>query len=327
MKNIHRILYIRTDRMGDVLMNLPAIHLLRQTFPKAWITLMTDRSVAGLFQGHEDLDEVLPVEISQLEASMAQRQALTKKVREIGFDMAVVSNPSKHFHYLTLVCGIPIRVGWRRKWGFCLNRSIPDTKDSGKTHEIESNLSLIRLVSDRTWDGALSLPVDPASTAMIKRSLESRAGSAGIIALHAGSSHPGKRWPTEHFLELGQRIQKDGRFRVVFIGGAEEAEEGERLEERLGGGALSLCGKLSLSELTAFFKDDRVRCLVSSDSGPVHVCWISHKPVVAFYAKNVPGSDPVRWGPRDKHSCVIFKSMQEIGTEEVWASLQQVVGS
>ena len=49
LPNIQRILFVRTDRIGDTLMNVPAIHLLRQTYPKSWITLLCDKNVAPLF--------------------------------------------------------------------------------------------------------------------------------------------------------------------------------------------------------------------------------------------------------------------------------------
>ena len=66
MREIHRILFVRTDRIGDVLMNIPAIHLLRQTFPKSWITALIDESVRDLLRGHPDVDELLAVDAARM---------------------------------------------------------------------------------------------------------------------------------------------------------------------------------------------------------------------------------------------------------------------
>ena len=86
MRQIHRILFIRTDRMGDVLMNLPALHVLRQSYPKAWIALLLDRSVAGLFRGHPDLDELIIVDAAELKQSGRKRRKLAQELRKARFD-------------------------------------------------------------------------------------------------------------------------------------------------------------------------------------------------------------------------------------------------
>ena len=90
---------------------------------------------------------------------------------------------------------------------------------------------------------------------------------------------------------------------------------------------LDLTGKTSWQELAALLADERVKTLVSSDSGPVHIAWILGKPVVALYARGVPGSDPVRWGPRGGRSRVIFKPMNEIKTDEVLQKLEEVLAT
>ena len=124
MIKIRRILFIRTDRLGDVLMNLPAVHLLRQTYPKCWLTWMVDRSVAGILKGHPDIDEVLEIDGAELERSAAYRRGLLRQIRSAKFDLAIASNPHKFFHWMLFSAGIRLRVGWRRKWGFLLNRSL-----------------------------------------------------------------------------------------------------------------------------------------------------------------------------------------------------------
>jgi hypothetical protein len=44
-----------------------------------------------------------------------------------------------------------------------------------------------------------------------------------------------------------------------------------------------------------------------------------------FYAKDVPGSNPVRWGPLDGKSEVIEKPVNEITVEEVYQALERVL--
>jgi ADP-heptose:LPS heptosyltransferase len=76
-------------------MNLPALRLLRQAFPKGWITLMAEKSVADILQSHSDLDEVLPVDSKRLETDGRYRKRLFADIRQARFDAGIAANASK----------------------------------------------------------------------------------------------------------------------------------------------------------------------------------------------------------------------------------------
>ncbi|MBI4353067.1 MAG: glycosyltransferase family 9 protein [Candidatus Omnitrophica bacterium] len=321
-----RILVIRADRLGDVLMNLPAIRLLRQTFPKAWISLLLDESTAELFEGHPDVDEVIGVNAGRLEASLFEKWRLIRRIRKAGFDMAIVSNPHKFFHVLSFLAGISERVGYDRKWGFLLNRKREKAGKNGARHEIDVNLELVGLVSDKRWDGGFSLPADEAADRFVEEWFKSCCGgSERVLAVHPGTSNPRKRWGLECFAELCRNVLKKRGIPVVLVGGGEERGLAQALMKGAGEGVLDLTGKLTLRQLSSFLKHPRVAALVSADSGPVHVAWINGTPVVALYAKDVEGCDPARWGPRDSKSEVIYRPIGEITVQEVCEAVQRVV--
>lgn len=321
---VGRILFIRSDRIGDVLMNLPAVHRLRQNYPKAWLAWMVDRSVAPLLRGHPDVDEILEIDPVKLKEDASYRKQLVGRVRRIRFDLGIASNPSKFFHWMMFAGLVRHRAGWRRKWGFLLNRS-PGDRKKGR-HEIDSNLELVGTVAPKPWDGTWHLPVDEAASAAIRKRLNQEFGpDAPVIAIHAGTSDPAKRWPLERFAAVCSGLLRSGH-RVLLIGGSEEEAFSRELASRLPEGFRDWTGALDLQELSALFHSSRVRTLLSSDSGPVHIAWLHRKPVVALYAKNTPGSDPARWGPRSRGSVAIHKDMRDISAGEVLAALEKVVG-
>lgn len=327
MREVQRVLFVRTDRMGDVLMNLPALRLLRQTFPKAWLTLLVDASVAPLFKGHPDVDELMTLDSARFKRDALRRWRLVKEFRRASFDLAVVSNPDKWLHAAVFAAGIPHRVGYARKWGFLLTKKMPDRKAAAERHEIDMNLELASLASDRTWDGRLELPVDDVARrdvrALFARDLP---GDGPVVALHPGTSNPKKRWDEGRFADVCRRLRADG-FGVVLIGGPEEKEAAARVAAASGAAPADWTGAFSLAGLAAFFAEPRVKALLSADSGPVHVAWVSGVPVAALYARDVEGSDPVRWGPRDKKSAVIHKTMAEISADEAYAALMRVLSA
>lgn len=326
MRPIRRIVYIRTDRMGDVLMNMAAIRLLRQTFPKAWITLLVDYKIADLFQGCPDLDEVMIVRRGELNGSWRAKLRYAWQLKKGRFDMAIAANPEKTTHVAMALAGIPRRVGWERKWSFLLTRKIIPEKDPISTHEMDTNIRLVKLITKLEWDGSLGLGRDESVDARMKQRIaEANPEDRPMVAVHTGTSDPRKRWSFEKFAALCDEIATKTNCCVVLIGGPEERVYVEAMGHLLKHSPVDWVGALTLKELASFLANRQVRAIVSSDSGPVHVAWMSGTPAVVMFARGVTGSNPNRWGPRDGRSYVIYKPMADIKVAEVMTGLQRFI--
>ena len=322
-----RILFIRTDRMGDVLMNLPAVRCLRQNYPKAWLAWMVDRSVAPLLKDHPDVDEIFEIDNGKLSDDPAYRRELIQRVQKIRFDLGIASNAEKFLHWMLFRAGIPVRAGWRRKWEFLLNRTLCDDKAVAGRHEVDSNLKLVNCVGTRPWDGTWRLPVNSAAMSGVEKRLTKQFPELDIpvVVVHAGTSNPEKRWPVSRFAAVCRHLLQNGRARIILIGGSEEEPLSRELFSLLPDGAADWTGALDLKELSALLHAPRTKTLLSCDSGPVHIAWLHGKPVVALYAKNTPGSSPERWGPKNAGSVAIYKNMVDISAEEVDSALEAVL--
>lgn len=322
MNGVRRILFVRTDRIGDALMNLPAVRSLRLAHPKAWITLLAGEAASELFRGHPDLDEVMTFDEKKAR-SVSGRWALARRLRAARFDLAVVSNPSKYFHFAVWAAGIPVRAGHARKWPFFLNRRVKPESLEG-LHEVDRNLKLAECASGSPWDGRIELPADEGSAKRVRERLAPLLERyERVVVVHPGTTHLKKRWLPERFGALCEKILRDPNTGVLLIGGKEEREVSRQIR-RLAPDAADWTGQTSLRELAALFGHPRVAALVSSDSGPVHIAWIAGTPAVALYAADLPGSDPARWGPRDGASVAIHRPMADIPAEEVFAAVRRL---
>lgn len=265
-----RILLIRTDRMGDTLMCLPAIHAIRVQFPQAKITLLLQKNLVSLLEDHPEIDKLLPWDPAEGDGWVAAFR-WGRRLRKERFSAALVFNPTRLFHAAAFLARIPVRAGYGRKWGFLLTSSIPDTKSKRNLHETAYNLELAELLGAQTKEPPVyRIPVGPRA----QQQAEAIFKSAGVpvssrpFAIHPWTSNPVKSWPLDSFLELAHRIGREQE-PVIIVGGTESAGQISASTQHSASGVIDLTGKIPLSALAAVLS--RCRLLVSNDSGPAHV--------------------------------------------------------
>jgi len=301
---IKKILIVRNDRFGEFLLNIPAMRALKDKYPQAKLILAVNLSVCELAGALECVDQVVVWD------------EVKKDLKKHKFDLCVVFNPTKEAHWAVFWVGIPVRVGYDRKWGILLTHKLKDTKYFGDRHEVDCNLELVGLVGAKNDEIASSGRALLAMTGFSDNKYEFLAGS---IAIHPFTSDSVKQWPVERFMELAQRIIQEMKIKVVLVGKYETWGQSPA-------GALpkfiDLINKTSLVELAALLK--RCALLVSGDSGPVHLAAAVGTPIVALFRNDLPGKTSKRWGPWGKGHTVIEKeNLEDISVDEVFEKVKQ----
>ena len=320
------ILFIRTDRLGETVLNLPAVAALDAAWPEASITLLVHPALEPLVGRAIGVDRVLAAPADGA-AWWVQAGRIHRLVRPHRFDAAIVSNPTKAAHVAVWLAGIPQRVGYARKWGrWLLTHRIEDRKALGDRHEVECNLDLVRLLGATTTPGPSVFPKLTRERDEVRRLLdgEGLASSRPFIAVHPWTSNPAKQWPLDRFRALIERIAGPLGVPVVVIG---QPEDGGRMptgiERR--GAVINLIDRLSLPQLAALLQEARL--LVSNDSGPVHVAAAVGTETVVLFSTSRAGTGPRRWGPWGPgHVVLDAPSMGAISVDDVFAAVQRVVG-
>lgn len=305
------MLVIRSDRFGEFLLNIPAMRALKETYPQARLSVAVDSAVEELAGAVECIDQVLVW------------GEVKKNLRKYKFDLCVVLNPTKEAHWAVFWAGIPVRVGYDRKWGFLLTHKLEDTKHLGDRHEVVCNLELVGLVRAKTFDKAPKIKV---ADNLFREFIGQK-----IVAIHPFTSDPVKQWPVERFSELAQRIMRENQVKVVFVGRigdqeqlscATDASAGRLEKVFFDDGIVSMINKTSLLELAGLLK--RCCLLVSGDSGPMHLAASVGTPVVVLFRNDLLGKTAKRWGPWGKGHVVIEKSsLNDISVDEVFEKVQQ----
>ncbi len=306
LENIHKILVIRTDRVGDFLLSIPVIKSLRKSFPQSFIAVMTKPEISEIIEKDPCIDEILLYNEDAQQKGFRHTTRFIKQIRERKFDLAIILNPAKEFNLITFFAGIPQRIGYDRKWGFLLTDKIKDRKFLGEKHELEYNLDLLRSLNINLQDKEISINITKEDEDFVNKLLDGSGFKKGeiLIALHPWTANPAKQWPQSNFLEVGKRFSSRLNTRIAIIGGKDEREESEVFCRR-GENFINFSGKFSWRQLAVFLK--QCHLLISNDSGPVHIAAAVDTPCVVIFGRNIPGVGPKRWSPWGEGHIIFHK--------------------
>lgn len=293
--SIKRILLVRTDRLGDVILTLPMLPVLRRCFPDAHIAMLLRRYTGGIIEGNPHVNELLWYDDGN---TLLPFEEMRSTLRSRGFDVVIVGYPTLRLAWLMFRARIPMRVGTGyRYYSLLFNKRVFEHRKDAKRHEVEYNLNLLQeldCVPDSAPEFHLEIPV--GAEARVRDILPSVGVDMEkeIVIVHPGSGGSAREWQASNFGKLGLKLAETRGSQIVVTGGAHEAKQVADVLRASHGRAVSLAGQLSLKELAALIRFSQL--FVSNSTGPLHVAAALGVPVIGLYPQHTPMSAR-RWGP------------------------------
>ncbi|MBI4335507.1 MAG: lipopolysaccharide heptosyltransferase II [Candidatus Omnitrophica bacterium] len=343
MLNFQRILIIRLDRIGDVLLSTPVIKALRDAYPESHIAMMVRPYSKDIVEGNPYLNEVILYDKDKEYRTAWSTVKFALNLRKKKYDLAIVLHPTNRSNAIPFLAGIPYRIGYNKKLGFLLTHRLNDTKHKGLKHEMEYTLDVIRALGIEPKDSCPYMPLKESSEQKIDAILKAYNIKSDEIltAIHPGASCISKRWPAVNFAILSDWIAQRFGARVVIVGDKSTADISKEIMQEMIYKPVDLVGKITVGELAALLK--RCALFVSNDSGPVHVASAVGTWVISIFGRKEPGLGPLRWGPLGlkgkalqkavdcarclAHKCdVDFKCLRALTAEEVFKDVERILG-
>ena len=309
-----RVVVYRFGSLGDTLVVLPAFHLVRQTFPGAHITLLTNIPVhakaapmEAVLGGGNFYDDVLryPVSLRNFSGLVHLRKGL----KAGAYDCLVYLASPKGGVFTSIrdylffrFCGIPKVLGVPFSRSTLRSLPIPGTSlytsRTARAVEALAALGTIDIRSPQAWD----LHLTREETAEAEALLASRGISTSFLAVSAGTKMPAKDWEEHNWTELMQRLAAEfPQLPLVLLGVNEERERSERLMGIWTGPKANLCGLTSPRVSAAVLGSALV--MVCHDSGPMHLAATMGVPCVAIFSAR---AKPGEWFPRGENHTVLY---------------------
>src|SRR6266487_1960513 len=309
-----RILVIRLDLIGDLVLSLTLAHALKRTYPGAEIDLLAIPASAPIATSEPDLSMVITYNPNIWRRPQAllkpqnwrEIRALRSRLRARQYDLAVSVSGSWAV-LLAVLSGAPRRVGFARESypGFITdNVAGRHWRPGDQSHEVDYCLELAQAAgaSIRPDDRIPHLSVAPTARQEVEQLLLLHGMRPGqrVIACDVSSNNgQSKRWPVPYWARLIDRLMCEDGDCVVLTGASGDLPLIELILRRAHEQPLNLAGKTSLPQLAALLQ--RADLLVTGDSGPMHIAAAVGTPLIAIHGP----TDPAHSGPISPEATVL----------------------
>lgn len=303
---LSRILLIRTDKIGDVVLTTPAIAALRRKFPSATIVGLVSPVAAEIYRLNPHLSSHIVLDPAQFGGFFGFWR-LVGRLRREKFDAAAAFQTRMPVALAVLFAGIPVRVGPYSKWWswLCYNRGRRQNRSSVEMHEADYNIQLLKpfgiTVAD-TWERThIRVDDDVRREAMrffVEKGISRRFKT---VAIHPGMAGSALNWPEQHYVNLARRLVR--RYNVVITGGPGEGPLVDRVFQGIARQQsyapdqpifTKYVGEKGLAEAIAIL--DQCDGIVAPSTGPMHLGVALGKKVVSIFPP-IKVQSAVRWGP------------------------------
>lgn len=304
---VQRILAVRLDNLGDVLVTTPALHAIKTSLPGAKLTLLASPVGAQVARLNSDIDDLIVYEAPwmdpwhKLPQDSQREQQMVAAIREQHFDGAIIftsyHQSSLPAAYLCYVADIPLRVAASIDGPGSL-LTTRHKHPEHMMHEVERGLDLVGAIGLTTnhLDLVLEVPDRARGKAYDLLSAYSINPQRPLVVVHPGCSMPARTYPWEMYAQvIDLLVERLGT--TVIVTGTED--ERALVEQILGQvrednrRAIFACaGTLPFPAFCALI--EAADLTITNNTGPMHISAAVKTPVVALFALTNP---PEQWGP------------------------------
>ncbi|MDO8603318.1 MAG: lipopolysaccharide heptosyltransferase II, partial [Candidatus Omnitrophota bacterium] len=233
-----------------------------------------------------NINEIIIYDEKKQHKNILRKFSIIAYLRSKKFDTAFILKKSLSRTLLLLFSKIPVRVGYKSKRaGFLLTKKVNVPLEG--LHKVEYFLNLARSAGVETKNKNYEIFISDKDTKKGEKILKDTGiQDKAFVALNAGGNWDPKRWPAENFAKLGDKIFEKLRMSVVLTGAKKDIILAKAISGLMKHKPFILCGQTDLKTLGAVFK--KATCVISNDSGPMHLAAAVRANVVAIFGPTSP---------------------------------------
>jgi heptosyltransferase-2 len=307
------ILIIAPNWIGDAVSTQPLLANLKVLYPDSKIDILASHWVAPIYRACSEVHEVIEANFEHKKLQWNLRKQLAKEIEAKNYQVCFILPNSFKSALIPWLANIPFRIGYRGEMRFGLiNSALDNPSKVNRPPMVEHYLALSDLLKedDSPPFGKLAPRLNVSTSA--KQSVENKLQNANIsddfiYVMCPGAEYgPTKRWPTEHFAVLAQKlIAENPSIQIVILGSKSDYVLGKEItsQTKQASNIHNWCGNTSLDEAIALI--GMSKAVISNDSGLMHIAAALQTPQVAIFGS----SDPAHTPPLSSKAKVIWLNM------------------
>ena len=339
LKEYHprKILVRSTNWIGDAIMTTPAVRTIRENFPAAEITVLAQPWMADVFAASPHVDRIIPYRKKDEHAGLAGMLRLSRELKTMGFDMAILLQNAFEAALLARMAGIPVRAGYKRDArSLLLTHGVPIRNEIRRRHQVYYYQALLADLGLTCGSNELFLQLSDKDLEFA-RNLRKGLGAELVIGLNPGAAYgPAKCWPAERYGLLAAGLHRITGAKFLVFGTSADKETIDVITGYGPGFIRGLAGKTTLGQAMALISV--CDAFVTNDSGLMHVAAATGTPLAAVFGS----TDATATGPFSDRAVVVqkeltcrpclqkkckldFRCMLDISVEEVSRAVQDLL--
>lgn len=307
-----RILLVRADYIGDVLLTTHTLKGIRERFPQSHIDYLVSSKSCEILEGNPYIDGILtydPPWFFRQNGKLFSKGYATEylkvlsAIRKRKFDLSVdFRGDVRNIFLLMVLGGIPNRVSFAASGGsYLLTRIAPYRRG---LHEAEYHTAIAETLGARVDEDALpEMFTEDRDRLSVDRFLQENGLDSNniLVVIHPGARKIVRQWPEERYAEVGWHLIREYGAKIILTGSPSEISLLKRVNDLMNKHALIAANEIkSLKQLAALFQ--RCALFIGVSSGPSHIAAVASLPSVLIF-----GPEPIsQWKPLG-NKCFIVK--------------------
>lgn len=294
---VRRLLFIRIDRLGDLVLSTPALKAIKTARPGTELDVLASPGACGILENNGHVDRVFTYDRS---APMAERIAVLRRLRQERYDLAVdpLDDWDLEPALIAAWSAAPVRIGYagagREVFFTCALERPPRPEPA-----IDAVLRVLQPLGIQAADRRPRIALLERETAQARQWLTERVdGGAPVVGIHPGATYGTQRWLPDYFAELADRLAAADAV-ILLLGGPADRILVEQVAARMRNRAAVRAVTGDLRRFCALL--GLCRLLVCNNSGPLHVACALEVPTVSFMGPSVAR----RWYPAGEGHIVL----------------------
>lgn len=289
IRAIKKLLFIRIDRIGDMVLSTPVFKSLKSANPLLEITVLASPSNARLIELNPYVERVM---IFDTGSGLLHAFMVIRNLRKIGFDLAI--DPYRGYALKSACISFLSGAKWRVGYPSCGREiffNIEAEKPPADLPIIDEVLNTLNTLGVYPKERVPQIFISDTEKIRAKEWLmQAGIRNTLIIGVHPGAHYESQRWPTENYANLILRLQRETDFDVILFGGPEDLSVISKMRSRLNGEI-----PIFVSQDLRLFLALLAECslLICNNSGPLHMAAALGVPTISFMGPTVKE----RWMP------------------------------